>query len=450
MRRPAVHPLALLLPALCALPLLLAAPAGAATITILNADSPGEGFNDPTPALPLPGNAGTTLGQQRLNVFQAAAAYWSNRLTSAVPITVHAQMDPLSCTATSGVLGAAGATGFFANFPHAPRADTWYPSALANTLRGADLDPATPEIAARFNSRIGTDPACLTGLGWWYGVDALGAAAPHATISFYSVVVHELAHGLGFLTLVDAGTGARVQGRDDDFMLFLEDHATGKTWTQMTDAERAASARSPGDLHWTGPAVVAASAVLSAGRNPSGHVQMYAPSQVQPGSSVSHWDTALTPDELMEPVATATPADLLTTQLLRDIGWNVQTTPAAGGCVRDAATACLQGGRFEVKVDWQTADAHGAGQVMSFGGQRSESDESVFWWFFDAGNFEMGVKVLNACGLDNKLWVFLSGLTNQGWTVHVRDTRTGALKTYSNPTGQLSQTAADTGAFDCP
>lgn len=128
------------------------------------------------------------------------------------------------------------------------------------------------------------------------------------------------------------------------------------------------------------------------------------------------------------------------------------TTSGTAACVRDADTACLLGGRFEVEVDWRTASSNGTAQVMSFGGQRTENDDSVFWWFFSATNFEMGVKVLNACvpSLGNKFWVFASGLTDQGWTVRVRDTRTGVTKTYENPTGQLSKTVADTGAFDCP
>lgn len=120
-----------------------------------------------------------------------------------------------------------------------------------------------------------------------------------------------------------------------------------------------------------------------------------------------------------------------------------------GACVRDAATACLQSGRFEVQVDWETDAGDGAAQVMSFGGQRTENDESVFWWFFNPSNFEMGVKVLNGCGVNGKYWVFLSGLTNQGWTAHVRDTRTGAVKTYSNDVGDLSETFGDTAAFNC-
>ena len=40
---------------------------GSTTITILNADSPGVGFNDPTAVAPVGNNPGTTLGQQRLN-----------------------------------------------------------------------------------------------------------------------------------------------------------------------------------------------------------------------------------------------------------------------------------------------------------------------------------------------------------------------------------------------
>jgi hypothetical protein len=128
--------------------LLAALPAGAATITIFNNNAPGVGFNDPTPVAAVPGNAGTTLGQQRLNVFLAAAAYWSNRLASSVPITVTAQMIPLTCTPTSGLLGSAGPTDFWSDFPNAPRPATWYPSSLANTLALSDLDTAW-EILSR-------------------------------------------------------------------------------------------------------------------------------------------------------------------------------------------------------------------------------------------------------------------------------------------------------------
>jgi len=129
--------------------------------------------------------------------------------------------------------------------------------------------------------------------------------------------------------------------------------------------------------------------------------------------------------------------------------------PSAGGpCVPSMTTACLLGGRFRVEVQWFTIDATGPGQVMSFGGERAESDQSVFWWFFNAANFEMGVKMADACVAPfNAFWVFVSGLTNQGYDVTVTDTLTGAVRHFTNPLGSYPQTIGATGTsdgFPCP
>ena len=67
-----------------ALWLSMSSAASAATLTIVNIDGPGEGFNDATPATPVGGNPGTTIGAQRLYVFQYAASIWGSLLTSAV------------------------------------------------------------------------------------------------------------------------------------------------------------------------------------------------------------------------------------------------------------------------------------------------------------------------------------------------------------------------------
>ena len=59
---------ALLVLGLAAL-LLSTRPASAeATLTMQNADTAGEGFNDATPATPVGGNAGTTLGERDARV----------------------------------------------------------------------------------------------------------------------------------------------------------------------------------------------------------------------------------------------------------------------------------------------------------------------------------------------------------------------------------------------
>jgi len=74
---------------------------------------------------------------------------WGEILDSAVVITINANFDPLTCTATSAVLGSAGAASVFSDFPGAPVAGTWYSGALANKLAGFDLDPTTRPTTAR-------------------------------------------------------------------------------------------------------------------------------------------------------------------------------------------------------------------------------------------------------------------------------------------------------------
>jgi len=225
----------------------------AVTIIINNLDPAGVGFNDPTPAAPVGGNTGTTIGQQRLIAFTYAANIWGANLTSNVPIVVNASFQPLSCTDTSAVLGSAGATSVFRDFPAAPRAATWYSVALANKIAGTDLDPATADINARFNVNLGT-PGCLSGSGWYYGLDS---NEPSNRIDFVAVLQHEMAHGLGFQTFTSGSTGAYLAGFPSIWDHFLLDSVNNLTWANATAAQRAASALSIDKLVWSGANVTA-------------------------------------------------------------------------------------------------------------------------------------------------------------------------------------------------
>ena len=242
--------------AACALTFGGAAPAqAAATIVIVNQNDAGVGFNDPTPAVPVGGNTGTTLGQQRLNAFRRAADIWGGTLTSTVPIRIGASFVPLACTATSAVLGSAGANEIWSDFPNAPRTSTWYPSALASKLAGEDIStPGSPHILARFNSRLGLAPDCLPGSGFYLGLDNNFGDQ----IDLVTVLLHEFAHGLGFQTFTDDETGAEIQGIPSIWDYYLLNNRTGKLWVEMTDAERAASAVTWRGLSWNGPVVTAA------------------------------------------------------------------------------------------------------------------------------------------------------------------------------------------------
>ncbi len=237
-------------PFLAALALLcLAASAQAATITIVNNDAAGEGFNDPTAAAPVGGNSGTTVGQQRLIVFQQAAAIWGGILPSAVEIRVNATFDPLACTSTSAVLGSCGAAYIFSDFPGAEYAGTWYPKALADKLSGFDQYSLGADMTARFNSSLG-GTGCLDGSFWYYGLDHV-----HGTnVDLLVVLLHEMGHGLGFATYASGTTGALFSGYPDVFSMFLYDQTTGLHWNEENNTQRAASAIVPYKLLWDGAA----------------------------------------------------------------------------------------------------------------------------------------------------------------------------------------------------
>jgi hypothetical protein len=238
-----------LLPLLLFLFVTLAArPLSAANIVIVTTDPAGTGLNDPTPVAPVGGNAGTTLGQQRLIVFQQAAAFWGGLLTSTVTIRVSASFAPLTCSATTGVLGSTYAYSVYYDFSGAPVAGTWYVKALANKFAGSDLDSTNVDMVAQFNSSLG-QTGCLTGTSFYLGLDNLHGS----NVNFLTVALHEFAHGLGFVSVVNS-SGAFQGGMPAIFDRFIYDDTLGQTWDKLTSAQRATSQVNTGNLTWSGAA----------------------------------------------------------------------------------------------------------------------------------------------------------------------------------------------------
>jgi CSLREA domain-containing protein len=114
-------------------------------------------------------------------------------------------------------------------------------------------------------------------------------------------------------------------------------------------------------------------------------------------------------------------------------------------CVAGGNTLCLGDGRFKVTANWQSAAGSGSASAVPLSG------DSGYFWFFDPANVEVTVKALNGCGSNHRFWFFTGGMTNVRVDLTVTDTRTGVVKTYSNPLGQTYRTVLDSAAFNtCP
>ncbi len=260
-----------LLAAACALTCLSAS---AATIKITSRDAAGIGFNDPTPTAPVGGNNGVTLGEQRMNVYRFVADLWEKAIDSPRTIEVSAAWEPLTCDASSAVLGSAGARNIWHDFPGS-KPGTWYPQALANKLSNLNLAEGRPDttgydnvdIKTQFNINLG-NPGCLTGNGFYLGLDGNAGSK----VNFATTLLHELGHGLGFsVTSVQTSTGLRINAAGTAFTEdglpsiwegFMYDNTTGKSWLNMTSLERKASAINPLKLAWTGANAVAGASLL--------------------------------------------------------------------------------------------------------------------------------------------------------------------------------------------
>jgi len=221
--------------------------AGGVTIVIINVDGPNEGFNDPTPAAPVGGNPATTKGAQRLFAFQHAANIWGSTLDSPVTIRIQAAFNPLG----ANVLGSAGPTYLVSDFagvglyPGSEFPETWYFGTLADKRAGTELHPTPnfPDINCQFSSDF----------NFYLGVDN-----NHGPLNdLVAVLLHEFGHGLNFANQVNELNGANFAGQTDIYARHTLDNSTGLTWDQMTQAERAISAKNFGNVVWNGSQVTA-------------------------------------------------------------------------------------------------------------------------------------------------------------------------------------------------
>lgn len=119
------------------------------------------------------------------------------------------------------------------------------------------------------------------------------------------------------------------------------------------------------------------------------------------------------------------------------------------GCLPHFYRSCLQDGRFRVRAYAYTADTADGGyeRIAARVKEALMGDEATSFYFFAFDNPELLVKVVNACGVNGRYWVFGSAATDLDYYVTVTDLATGEERIYRR--NRSNPLISDTNAFDC-
>lgn len=261
---------------------------------IVYTDPAGEGFSDPQ------------FGEVRRQAMEATMQAWSAVLQITVPIIVTASMkapeDP-----NSTLLASAGPVDM------ATISGRLVPIALASQLTGSRTSAEAADIVVTVNPTV----------DWDY---ALNGAAAEGKSSFVYTMIHEVGHGLGFLSTFDPETGAMQNPLPTPFDVFVNRGMGERNLLTTRSTTQVREDLTSGDLFFSGPMSREASARSI---RPLPMVKLFAPNPYQPGSSTSHVDQETYADfkvGLMAPKdfgSGTDKIDILTLAIMGDMGYRL-------------------------------------------------------------------------------------------------------------------------------
>lgn len=255
-----------------------------------------------------------------------AADIWESILVSPVPIKATVTWAPMGGSAL-GITFPNGRK----DFSSAPIAQTWYATALANSIAGVELNTGENDFDIFLDS--GTD--------WYFALDG---ETPNGQYDLVSAALHEMGHGLGFV-----GLSKKVSGIGSFGTLLQSDFAplvTSFPWPQLDtlpgifDRFLAHTVNGPLEL-MDNPGTALGSAMTSNQLRFNGAYAMeanggtgpriYSPGAFALGSSCVHFNESTFPqgnaDELMTPFSASGNANHwpgpVCIGVMRDIGWTV-------------------------------------------------------------------------------------------------------------------------------
>ncbi len=250
--------------------------------------------------------------------FQGAVDVWQTLLVSDVPINVEANWTNLG----KNVLGSASPTNIYRNFAGAVKSNTWYCVAMAEKMAHKNLNGTDYDISANFNASFD-----------WY--TSLSGIPGKNQQDLFTIVLHELEHGLGFFTVTGISGNTGSYGYNG--YPFIYDHfmvgSNGKNIIDKTAFPATVNASgnfaslaiknqyTSGTLTFSGPLTNKADNNLP--------VKLYSPATYEVGSSIAHLDEVAyprsDPNTLMTPQAgsqevTHDPGPI-SRAMLADMGW---------------------------------------------------------------------------------------------------------------------------------
>jgi hypothetical protein len=371
--------------------------------------------------------------------FQFAVDIWESLIDSSVPISINASFANLG----ANILGQAGPETFIRDFSGAPQANTWYPIALANSLSGQDLDTTSSDIGSEFNSNF----------NWYYGTDN---NVPTNQYSFVSVVLHELAHGLGFLGLMNNqyglgswGYGTGFPGIYDRFTENGGGQSLLNTSLFPNPSAALGSQLTSNNIFFDGSNADAAN-----GGNP---VKLYAPSTWNGGSSYSHLDEIFnnTPNALMtysgSPGESILNPGPVTLGIFKDMGWKLvasSTNPtlaiAATNANQTEGNSGTKDFTFTVNRSVNTTGTNEVNWAVTGSGTNPANAAD-----FINGVLPSGIVSFAAGDTSKVITVKVQGDTtvepNENFTVTLSNPTNGATITTATATGTIQNDDGNTG-----
>lgn len=261
---------------------------------IVYTDPEGTGFLDPE------------AGPARQAAMAASLAAWSAVLQGTVPVVVQARME-VPEDPDSTLLASAGPAEFY------DVEGRLLPSSLASQVNQSRLAADRPDIEVVVNQKH----------DWDYAVDGVAAEGKP---SFVYTMIHEVGHGLGFLSSFEVETGALLNPQPFPFDVFMNRGSEGHRPLTERPTDQVIDDLTSNDLFFSGPLATDASRRSIV---PLPMVKLFAPNPYEPGSSNSHVDQETYADfkvGLMAPKdfgSGTDKIDILTLGIMADMGYKL-------------------------------------------------------------------------------------------------------------------------------